>query len=208
MNKLVFLGAPGAGKGTLAAEAAKYLGVPHISTGDIFRAAIKDKTPLGLKVDGIIKSGALVDDDTTCALVKERLAKSDASNGYILDGFPRTIAQADALESFSPTDKVVNFVLSGEKIMERLGGRLLCKKCGEGYHKTFNPPKKPGVCDKCGGELYTRDDDKPEAIKKRLDVYEKQTAPLIDYYKKRGVLADIDASPSPEAVFENFKKIV
>jgi adenylate kinase len=204
--KLIFLGPPGAGKGTLAGLAVAMVKAPHISTGNIFRAAIAAQSELGLTVKAIIDAGKLVDDDTTIALVKERLARDDVQEGYILDGFPRTIPQAEALASFSEVDRVVNFDIPDAGVVERLSGRLVCRKCGFNFHAAFNPPKTAGVCDHCGGEVYTRDDDKPGAIKKRLQVYRDQTAPLIDYYRTRGVLLDIDARPTVEQVGENFKK--
>jgi adenylate kinase len=206
--KLVFLGPPGAGKGTLAARAVDVLKAPHISTGNIFREAIAAKTALGVKVKGIIDSGGLVDDDTTIALVKERLAQSDAQAGYILDGFPRTVPQADALASFSKLDHVVNFDIPDAGVVERLAGRRVCRKCGFNWHATFNPTKNEAVCDKCGGEVYIRDDDKSEAVQKRLDVYRKQTEPLIGYYRAKGILLDIDARPSVDVILEDFKKIL
>lgn len=204
--KLIFLGPPGAGKGTLAAKAVDILGVPHISTGAIFRAAIAAKSPLGLKVKAIIDSGKLVDDQTTIELVKERLAQDDARKGYILDGFPRTIPQAEALATFSAVDRVVNFDIPDASVVERLSGRLVCRGCGANFHSSFMKPKKDGVCDACGGELYTRDDDKKEAIVKRLEVYRAQTAPLIDHYRAKGVLTDVDARPAVDEVVANFRK--
>ncbi|MEW6564083.1 MAG: adenylate kinase [Spirochaetota bacterium] len=206
--KLVFLGPPGAGKGTLAAKAVELLQIPHISTGAIFRTAIANKTPLGLKVKEIIDAGRLVDDETTIALVRERLAEPDAQKGYILDGFPRTIAQAEALEGFSKIDRVVNFDIPDAAVIERLSGRRVCKNCGANYHILFSKPKKDGICDLCGGELYTRDDDKPEAIQKRLEVYRAQTAPLIDYYRKKGLLVDVDARPAVDQVIINFRQVL
>jgi len=203
--KLIFLGPPGAGKGTLAAKAVDILKVPHISTGAIFRAALAAGTPLGLRVKAIMDAGKLVDDETTIELVKERLAQSDVQKGYILDGFPRTIPQAEALAKFSVVEKVVNFDIPDPTILERLGGRRVCRKCGYNFHIIFDKPKKEGVCDHCGGEVYTRDDDKPEAIKKRLEVYREQTAPLIDFYRKKGILVDVDARPAVDKVVENFK---
>jgi len=203
--KLIFLGPPGAGKGTLAAKAVEMVKVPHISTGNIFRAAIAAQTPLGVKVKGILDSGALVDDATTIDLVKERLAQKDALDGYILDGFPRTIPQAEALAGFSAVDKVVNFDIPDSAVVERLGGRRTCRKCGANFHIAFNKPRQDGICDSCGGELYTRDDDREEAIKKRLEVYREQTAPLIDYYRNKNLLADVDARPDVETVVKNFK---
>jgi adenylate kinase len=208
--KLIFLGAPGAGKGTLAAKAVVFLKAqgklwPHISTGAIFRSAIAAKSPLGLKVKAIIDAGKLVDDETTIELVKERLAQDDVRSGYILDGFPRTIPQAEALATFSSIDKAVNFDLPDSAVLERLGGRRVCRGCGHNFHVIFDKPKTEAVCDHCGGEVYTRDDDKPEAVKKRLEVYREQTAPLIDFYRKKGLLVDVDASPAVDQVLENFK---
>ncbi|MCA1950068.1 MAG: adenylate kinase [Treponema sp.] len=204
--KLVFLGPPGAGKGTLAAKAVELLQIPHISTGAIFRAAIAARTPLGIKVKEIIDAGKLVDDETTIALVRERLAAEDAQKGYILDGFPRTIAQADALDSFSKVDRVVNFDIPDGAVIERLSGRRVCKNCGANYHILFTKPKTEGRCDLCGGELYTRDDDQSDAIQRRLEVYRAQTAPLIDYYRGKGLLVDVDARPAVDQVIENFRK--
>lgn len=204
--KLVFLGPPGAGKGTLAVRAVDFLRIPHISTGAIFRAAIAARTPLGIKVKEIIDAGKLVDDETTIALVRERLAEQDAQRGYILDGFPRTIVQAEALEGFSTVDRVVNFDIPDSSVMERLSGRRVCRKCGANYHILFNKPKQEDICDLCGGELYTRDDDRPEAIQKRLEIYRAQTAPLIDYYRKRGLLVDVDARPAVDQVIVNFRQ--
>ncbi|MDR2072831.1 MAG: adenylate kinase [Spirochaetaceae bacterium] len=204
--KLIFLGPPGAGKGTLAARAVDIVKVPHISTGNIFREAIAAKSELGLTVKAIIDAGKLVDDQTTIALVRDRLARDDARGGYILDGFPRTIPQAEALEGFSTLDRVVNFDLPDEVVLKRLGGRRTCKHCGTNFHILFDKPKREGLCDSCGGELYIRDDDKEEAVAKRLEVYREQTAPLTGYYRKKGLLVDVDASPSQEQVVENFKK--
>jgi len=204
--KLIFLGPPGAGKGTLAVRAVDILKVQQISTGSIFRAAIAEETPLGLKVKSIIDAGKLVDDDTTIALVKERLAKDDVQHGYILDGFPRTIPQAEALATFSTVEKVVNFDIPDDGVLERLGGRQVCRKCGFNFHAIFNKPSNAGVCDHCGGEVYIRDDDKPEAVQKRLEVYRAQTAPLIDFYRNKGLLVDIDARPMVDEIVINFKK--
>jgi adenylate kinase len=203
---LIFLGPPGAGKGTLAAKAVEILKVPHISTGNIFRAAIAAQSPLGLKVKAIIDAGKLVDDDTTIALVRERFTGPDVREGYILDGFPRTIAQAEALASFSAVDRVVNFDIPDTAVVKRLSGRRVCRKCGHNFHALFDPPKDGDVCGHCGGEVYTRDDDREEAIRKRLLVYREQTAPLIDYYRGKGLLIDVDARPAVEQVVENFKK--
>jgi adenylate kinase len=205
---LVFLGPPGAGKGTLAAKAVDILGIPHISTGNIFRAAIAAKSPLGIKVKSILDSGKLVDDETTIGLVKERLAQADAQKGYILDGFPRTIPQAEALAAFSSVDKVVNFDIPDSGVLERLSGRRVCRSCGHNFHTVYDRPKKENICDYCGGEVYTRDDDREEAVRKRLEVYRAQTAPLIGYYRSQGLLLDVDARPAVEQVVENFRKAV
>jgi adenylate kinase len=181
------------------------LKIPHISTGAIFRAAIAAKSELGLKVKSIIDAGKLVDDDTTIALVRERFTQQDTQGGYILDGFPRTIPQAEALASFSTVDRVVNFDIPDSAVVERLSGRRVCKNCGANYHVIFQKPKKEGICDLCGGELYTREDDKKEAVLKRLEVYRTQTAPLIEYYRSRLLLIDVDARPAVEQVVSNFK---
>jgi len=204
--KLIFLGPPGAGKGTLAAKAVDILKLPHISTGAIFRSAIAAASPLGLKVKAIIDAGKLVDDETTIELVRERLSQEDVQKGYILDGFPRTIPQAETLAEFSAVDKVVNFDIPDSFILERLGGRRVCRKCGYNFHQIFDKPKTEGVCDHCGGEVYTRDDDKDEAVQKRLEVYRAQTAPLIDFYRAKGLLIDVDAKPAVDKVVENFKE--
>ena len=205
---LIFLGPPGAGKGTIAAIVKDAYKIPHISTGDLFRANIKNETELGKQVKEILASGNLVPDEITIKMVENRLSESDANDGYILDGFPRTISQADALASMSDVDYVVNFVIERETILKRLSGRRVCKSTGRTYHILYNPPKVEGIDDETGEPLIQRDDDKEEAILNRLDVYEKSTAPLIDYYKKKGLLIDIDASKSPEEIFEAFKKVI
>ncbi len=204
--KYVFLGPPGAGKGTLAGKVSELYSIPHISTGDIFRAAIRAKTPMGMEVQQIIDSGGLVGDDITTELVRGRLAEDDAKNGFILDGFPRTIPQAEALEKIVSIDAAVNFDISDEEVVKRLSGRRVCRNCGHNYHIEFMPPKQEGICDACGGELYTRDDDKPEAVRHRLELYRSQTAPLIDFYREKGKLADINARPATDTVLESFKK--
>ena len=196
----VFLGPPGAGKGTLAAVVASRFGIFHVSTGAIFREAIKNQTELGKKVKAIIDSGGLVSDDLTVALVQERLAS--LKTGFILDGFPRTTGQAEALKNFAKIDGVVNFELDDDTVIRRLAGRRVCKNCGKNYHVEFTPPKVEGTCDACGGELYIRDDDKPEAIRKRLMVYNDQTAPLIEFYGDE--IVPIDASKAPDEVLEEF----
>lgn len=202
----VFLGPPGAGKGTLAAAVSALYGIPHISTGEIFRAAIKSQTPLGKKVKAIIDSGALVGDDITVELIRDRLAQSDAKNGFILDGFPRTINQAEQLEKIAKIDCAVNFDINDEAVVERLSGRRVCRKCSHNFHVVFMPPEKENTCTHCGGELYIRDDDKPESIKRRLEVYRAQTAPLIDFYRSKNLLKNIDAKPATDIILADFKK--
>jgi len=204
--KLIFLGPPGAGKGTLDGLVSKEYGIPQISTGDIFRDAIKRETELGKKVKEIVGRGDLVPDELTVSLVRERLALPDAQGGYILDGFPRTIPQAEALDGFQAMDAVVNFTIRDDAVIERLSGRLVCKNCGAIYHVKNMPPKVPGVCDVCGGPLYTRPDDTRESITNRLEVYKKQTEPLIAYYRKKKLLRDIDSSKSPEDTMEQIRK--
>jgi adenylate kinase len=205
---LIFLGAPGAGKGTLATQLSKEYDIPQISTGDIFRAAVKQGSGLGKKVQGIMEKGELVPDSLTVELVEERLAQRDARNGYILDGFPRTIAQADALASFQKIDMVINFNTSDDVVIRRLSGRRVCRSCGAIYHVENMPPTVEGKCDKCDGELYTRDDDTIESIKNRLRVYKDQTEPLIAYYRDKAVLRDIDSSMSPEDSFSQIMSLL
>ncbi len=197
---IVLLGPPGAGKGTLAALLKNELGVPHISTGDIFRSNIKNGTELGRKVQGILASGGLVPDEVTIEMVRGRLGEDDTASGCILDGFPRTIAQAEALDEMASINAVINFVLDDEEVVKRLSGRRLAPSTGRIYHIVTNPPKQEGIDDETGEKLIQRDDDKPEAIRHRLEVYRKETAPLIDYYRGKGNIIDIDASPAPEAV--------
>ena len=203
----IFLGPPGAGKGTLAVDVATEYGIPQISTGDIFRENIKNETELGKKVKSITASGGLVSDDIVIALVEDRIKKDDCKNGFILDGFPRTIPQAEAFEKICPDVKVINFEADNELIIARLSNRRVCKSCGANYNAKFRPPKVEGKCDKCGGELYTRDDDKLEAITHRLEVYREQTEPLIGFYKKLNKITDIESGSDSKEVFVDFKKI-
>ena len=207
MNNFVFLGPPGAGKGSLAVKVAEDYKIPHISTGDIFRANIKAQTPLGVKVKAIINSGSLVSDELTFELVKDRLAQDDCKNGYILDGFPRTIPQAEMLDGLVADLKVVNFNIADEIVIRRLSTRRVCKACGANFNVLTLPPKVEGVCDKCGGELYQRDDDKQESILHRMDVYREQTEPLINYYKNKGKITDLDASIETDILLGEFKRL-
>lgn len=206
--KIVFLGPPGAGKGTVAGKIQEVFGIPQISTGDLFRNAIRDQTDLGKRVKSILDSGELVPDELTVELVHERLNRSDTGKGFILDGFPRTIPQAQALLSMTEVEAVVNFQVSEEEVVKRLSGRRMCRSCGRSYHIVFMPPKKEGICDACGGELYIRDDDREEAVRKRMEVYQDQTAPLIGFFKDRKLLVDIDASQNPALVYEETERLV
>ncbi|MCR5252971.1 MAG: adenylate kinase [Treponema sp.] len=207
MNNFIFLGPPGAGKGSLAVKVAEDYKIPHISTGDIFRANIKNQTPLGVKVKAIIDSGSLVSDDLTCELVKDRLSQPDCKNGYILDGFPRTIPQAEMFTKICDDVKVVNFEIKDEIVIRRLSTRRVCKACGANFNVLTLPPKVEGVCDKCGGELYQRDDDKQESILHRMDVYREQTEPLIKFYRDKGAITDLDASIETDVLLGKFKEI-
>ena len=213
MNNFIFLGPPGAGKGSLAVKVAEEYKIPHISTGDIFRANIKNQTPLGVKVKAIIDSGSLVSDDLTCELVKDRLSQPDCKNGYILDGFPRTIPQADVLDSEltklgDKVDFALNVDVPDENIVRRMSGRRACLKCGATYHIEHIPPKKEGICDTCGSELVQRDDDKPETVQNRLSVYHEQTQPLIDYYNKKNILKSVDGTKDMQEVFSDIVNIL
>lgn len=205
MNNFIFLGPPGAGKGSLAVKVAADYNIPHISTGDIFRANIKNQTELGKKVDAIIKSGGLVSDEITCELVKDRLSQDDAKNGFILDGFPRTIPQAEMFTAICPDVKVVNFEIEDEIVIKRLSTRRVCKACGANFNILTLPPKVEGVCDKCEGELFQRDDDKQESILHRMDVYREQTEPLINFYKEKGDITDLDAAIETSELMGIFK---
>jgi adenylate kinase len=207
MNNFIFLGPPGAGKGSLAVKVAEAYKIPLIATGDIFRANIKAQTPLGVKVKAIIDSGSLVSDELTFELVKDRLAQDDCKNGYILDGFPRTIPQAEMLEGLVADVKVVNFEIADEIVIRRLSTRRVCKACGANFNVLTLPPKVEGVCDKCGGELYQRDDDKQESIMHRMDVYREQTEPLINFYKNKGKITDLDASIETDVLLGKFKEL-
>jgi len=195
--KLILLGAPGAGKGTQAEILCKELNIPTISTGNILRAAIKNGTPTGLKAKSFMDAGKLVPDEVIIGIITERLAEADCAGGYILDGVPRTIAQAEALENSGiQFDAVVSIEIADEAIMERMSGRRVCESCGASYHLVAVPPKTPGVCDSCGGKLVQRKDDEPETVKARLEVYHKETEPLKDFYAQRGLLKSVENQPS------------
>ncbi len=201
---IVLLGPPGAGKGTQAKEIQARYGVAHVSTGDLFRAALKEDSDLGRTVKGYLESGGLVPDDVTCAMVAQRIGRSDCAKGFMLDGFPRTVGQAQALDVLLGSrglrlDAVAYFDVTEATAVERLGGRLTCR-CGAGYHAKYMPPKEAGKCDRCGAALTQRTDDLPETIRKRLRVYEEQTAALIEEYGRRGLLRRVDANAAPEAV--------
>ncbi|WP_282174124.1 adenylate kinase [Cytobacillus firmus] len=210
---LVLMGLPGAGKGTQAEKIVQKYGIPHISTGDMFRAAIKDETDLGLKAKSFMDKGELVPDEVTIGIVRERLSKDDCEIGFLLDGFPRTVAQADALESIlSDLNKKINYVINIDVdqsiLMERLTGRRICKDCGATYHLVFNPPAKDGVCDRCGGELYQRADDNEATVQNRLDVNIKQTKPLLDFYETKGYLRNIDGQQDINKVFSDLDALL
>lgn len=204
--RIVLLGPPGAGKGTQAVKLVDKYNIPHISTGDIFRKNLKEKTQLGLKAKEYMDKGLLVPDDLVVDIVKDRLMEKDCNRGFLLDGFPRTVEQAEALEKelnklSIKLSGVINIDVEDKTLIDRLTGRLVCRNCGATYNVKFNKPKKNNICDECGGELYTRDDDKEETVKNRLEVYKKQTQPLIDYYDKKDILTTIDGELGAETVF-------
>lgn len=204
--KLILLGAPGAGKGTQAEILSKTLSIPTISTGNILRAAMKNGTPVGLKAKEYVESGKLVPDEVIIGIINERLAESDCANGYILDGVPRTIPQAEALENAGiDIDCALSIEIADEVIVERMSGRRTCKDCSQTFHIVSNPPKAEGVCDFCGGELTIRKDDAPETVKARLEVYHRETEPLKAFYAERGKLKTVDNQPSIEATTEVIK---
>ncbi len=205
--RVVLLGPPGSGKGTQAKLLSAHYGIPHISTGDIFRENIKNGTELGKEADSYISKGNLVPDDLTNRIVEDRLAKSDCSNGFMLDGYPRTMGQADFLEGITNITVAVEINLSEEKIIERLGSRRMCA-CGAVYNLVGNPPKVSGICDKCESELYLRDDDKPDVIQHRFEVYHEQTAPLIDFYRKQAKLLTVEGSGGIDAVNQRIIQIL
>ncbi|WP_059174143.1 adenylate kinase [Bacillus sp. FJAT-27445] len=210
---LVLMGLPGAGKGTQAEKIVEQYGIPHISTGDMFRAAMKEGTELGLKAKAFMDEGALVPDEVTIGIVRERLSKEDCNNGFLLDGFPRTVPQAEALESIldglnKKIDYVLNIDVDQSILMERLTGRRICKNCGSTYHLVFNPPAVEGVCDRCGGELYQRADDNADTVQNRLDVNMKQSKPLLDFYTEKGYLRNIDGQREITEVFADIESLL
>ena len=195
-TNLILLGAPGSGKGTLAALLCKALGIPQVATGDLFRNNLKDGAPLGKLAKSYMDKGELVPDGVTADMVKDRLAQPDTKSGFILDGFPRTVAQAELLENIlsDMSEKITGVLyleVPDEEIVERLSGRLVCEKCQMPFHVTYSPPKVAGICDKCGGKLYVRDDDKPETVRKRLEVYRSNTLPLVKFYSAKGLLKEV-----------------
>ena len=210
---LVLMGLPGAGKGTQAERIVENYHIPHISTGDMFRAAIKDGTELGLQAKSFMDKGELVPDEVTIGIVRERLSKDDCKNGFLLDGFPRTVAQAEALENITAEldrqiDFVINIGVDKSILLERLTGRRICKSCGATYHLVFNPPAKEDTCDRCGGELYQRADDNAETVHNRLEVNIKQTQPLLDFYEAKGYVRNINGQQDINKVFEDIDELL
>ncbi|TXC85621.1 adenylate kinase [Metabacillus litoralis] len=210
---LVLMGLPGAGKGTQAERIVEKYNIPHISTGDMFRAAMKEETELGLQAKSFIDKGELVPDEVTIGIVRERLGKNDCQKGFLLDGFPRTVAQADALEAIladlnRKIDYVINIEVNKDILMERLTGRRICKQCGATYHLVFNPPAVEGTCDKCGGELYQRADDNEETVANRLEVNLQQTQPLLDFYNQKGYLKNINGEQDINKVFVDVDQLL
>lgn len=210
---LVLMGLPGAGKGTQADKIVVKYNIPHISTGDMFRAAIKEGTELGLKAKSFMDKGELVPDEVTIGIVRDRLSKDDCEKGFLLDGFPRTVAQAEALDTMlADLDKKIDFVINIDVdqsiLMERLTGRRICKNCGATYHLVFNPPSQEGVCDRCGGELYQRADDNAETVQNRLDVNIQQTKPLLNFYEDKGYLRNINGQQDIDKVFADIEELL
>jgi adenylate kinase len=210
---VIFMGPPGAGKGTQAEKIVSEFQIPHISTGDAFRLAMSQGTPLGLEAKGYVDKGLLVPDEITNGIVRERLAQSDCEKGFLLDGFPRTIAQADALDEIVQSlnkkiELVINLTVDRSFLLARLTGRRICKSCGATYHVIFNPPKQEGICDKCAGELYQRSDDTEEKVGTRLDEYTTKTAPLLDYYKKKEILREVNGEQDIHAVTQQISLLL
>ena len=210
---IILLGPPGAGKGTQAKKIAEHYSLPHISTGDILRENISNNTPLGIRAKSYMTKGELVPDELLITIIRDRLSKPDCSKGFLLDGYPRTVPQADALqmiltESNKKLDVVLNIDVDDEELIKRLSGRRVCSACSMSYHMIFNPPQEDEICDKCKGKLYQREDDKPEAIRNRLMVYKKQTQPLIEYYIRKSILRTVDGGKDIPEIFKDIKKIL
>jgi adenylate kinase len=210
---IILMGLPGAGKGTQGEKIVAEFGIPHISTGDMFRAAIKEETEMGKQAKSYMDQGLLVPDEVVIGIVKERLGKADCEKGFMLDGFPRTMAQAEALsatlaEMERNIDHVINIDVDRSILLERLTGRRICRSCGATYHVVFNPPSQEGICDKCGGELYQRDDDNEATVATRLDVNIEQSAPILNYYKEKGLLRNINGQQDIDKVFEDVAKVL
>lgn len=206
--KKIFLGAPGAGKGTAASRIAPIKNIPHVSTGDSFRKNLKENTEIGLKAKEFMDKGKLVPDEVVIEMVKKRIAEPDCENGFILDGFPRTIKQAEMLKTILPIDMVININVPDEIVIQRLCSRITCKDCGQIFNLISPLPKQQGICDSCGGELYQRDDDKEEVIQNRLNIYKEQTQPLIDFYKNLGLISDVKVTDINQTPEELVKKVL
>jgi len=206
--RLVFIGPPGIGKGTYASMISRKYGIPHISTGDIFREEIAKGTELGKKVKEYVEKGLLVPDEIVIEVVKQRLSQPDCQKGFILDGFPRTLKQAEALDQITTIDAAILFEAPLEVIIERVSGRLVCPKCGAVYHIKWRPPKRPGICDVCGSQLVRREDDRPEVVRRRYEIYKQTFGPIIDYYRRKGILIEINAAREAEEVVADLERIL
>lgn len=209
--RMLIMGPPGAGKGTQAAQITLFCGIPHISTGDMFRTEIKESTELGKKLSSYLDSGKLVPDQVTVEVIEKRLKMPDCEKGFLLDGFPRTVPQAEALDGIlgkDGLDLIINISVDSAALLERLTGRRVCKQCDKTYHLLYQPPQNEGVCDNCGAQLYQRSDDTRETVSNRLEVYQSQTAPLLDYYARRGIVRDINGEQSIADVFQEIKKVI
>lgn len=213
MMNILIMGPPGAGKGTQATRIASFCEIPHISTGDMFRAEIKQASELGKRIKSYLDTGKLVPDEVTVEVIKKRLQQADTQKGFLLDGFPRTIPQAEALDGIlkemgRSLDLVINIKVDPQVLLERMTGRRVCQKCGATYHVVNQPPRVEGVCDQCGGELYQRSDDTVETVSNRLEVYQKQTAPLLEYYQQRGIVAEVNGEQSIDDVFKEIEQVI